>query len=181
MCVCVLCVQSVDLSALGAQALAQVEKARKAAAESLASALNHKPKLDLTLELDAPKIAIPVPATEDGRGMYSHMQRQVHNAFISQKHALTMVKVREPSCSGKKTWSPIVLPNCLKAKLISLKLGEQILLQHVVCLSLSTLFEWPADCVTCREAHPGGRPGSICSGKRQGHDKSVAIGRGIFV
>ena len=66
-------VQSVDLSALGAQALAQVEKARKAAAESLASALNQKPKLDLTLELDAPKIAIPVPATEDGRGMYAHL------------------------------------------------------------------------------------------------------------
>lgn len=63
-----LCMQSVDLSALGAQALAQVEKARKAAAESLASALNQKPKLDLTLELDAPKVAIPVPATEDGRG-----------------------------------------------------------------------------------------------------------------
>jgi hypothetical protein len=58
----------VDLSALGAQALAQVEKARKAAAEQLASAMNQKPKLDLTLELDAPKIAIPVPATEDGRG-----------------------------------------------------------------------------------------------------------------
>ena len=60
-----------DLSALGAQALAQVEKARKAAAEQLASALNQKPKLDLTLELDAPKIAIPVPATEDGRGTCS--------------------------------------------------------------------------------------------------------------
>ena len=58
-----------DLSALGAQALAQVEKARKAAAEQLAFAMNQKPKLDLTLELDAPKIAIPVPATEDGRGM----------------------------------------------------------------------------------------------------------------
>ena len=53
---------------MGAQALAQVEKARKAAAEQLASALNQKPKLDLTLEFDAPKIAIPVPATEDGRG-----------------------------------------------------------------------------------------------------------------
>jgi len=58
----------VDLSALGAQALAQVEKARKAAAEQLAFAMNQKPKLDLTLELDAPKIAIPVPATQDGRG-----------------------------------------------------------------------------------------------------------------
>lgn len=81
-----LCMQSVDLSALGAQALAQVEKARKAAAESLASALNQKPKLDLTLELDAPKIAIPVPATEDGRGVYAHMQLQLCHALnpISQ-------------------------------------------------------------------------------------------------
>lgn len=60
--------QAVDLSALGAQALAQVEKARKAVAEQLAAAMNQKPKLDLTLELDAPKIAIPVPATEDGKG-----------------------------------------------------------------------------------------------------------------
>ena len=61
--------QAVDLSALGAQALAQVEKARKAVAEQLAAAMNQKPKLDLTLELDAPKIAIPVPATEDGKGI----------------------------------------------------------------------------------------------------------------
>ena len=59
----------VDLSALGAQAVAQVDKARKAAAESLASAMHQKPKLDLTLELDAPKIAIPVPATSEGKGM----------------------------------------------------------------------------------------------------------------
>ena len=84
-------VQSVDLSALGAQALAQVEKARKAAAESLASALNQKPKLDLTLELDAPKIAIPVPATEDGRGMYARLQLQLHHSWnlISEEHADT--------------------------------------------------------------------------------------------
>ena len=84
-------VQSVDLSALGAQALAQVEKARKAAAESLASALNQKPKLDLTLELDAPKIAIPVPATEDGRGMYAHLQLQLHHSqnLISRELADT--------------------------------------------------------------------------------------------
>ncbi len=57
-----------DLSALGAQALAQVERARKAAAEQLAAAIRQKPRLDLSLELDAPKIAIPVPATVDGRG-----------------------------------------------------------------------------------------------------------------
>ena len=60
--------QAVDLSALGAQALAQVERARKAAAEQLAAAIRQKPRLDLSLELDAPKIAIPVPATVDGRG-----------------------------------------------------------------------------------------------------------------
>lgn len=81
-------VQSVDLSALGAQALAQVEKARKAAAESLASALNQKPKLDLTLELDAPKIAIPVPATEDGRGMHPHLQLQLHHCRATDEQTL---------------------------------------------------------------------------------------------
>ena len=73
--------QSVDLSALGAQALAQVEKARKAAAESFASALNQKPKLDLVLELDAPKIAIPVPATEDGRGIYTKLHLRLTSRF----------------------------------------------------------------------------------------------------
>ena len=62
------CLQAVDLSALGAQALAQVEKARKAVADQLAAAMNQKPRLDLTIQLDAPKIAIPVPATEDGKG-----------------------------------------------------------------------------------------------------------------
>ena len=83
--------QSVDLSALGAQALAQVEKARKAAAESLASALNHKPKLDLTLELDAPKIAIPVPATEDGKGGYAHPQLLLCHALnLRQEYAGTV-------------------------------------------------------------------------------------------
>lgn len=57
-----------DLSVLSAQALAQVEKARRAAAEQLAAALNRKPKLALCLTLDAPKVAIPVPATQDGKG-----------------------------------------------------------------------------------------------------------------
>lgn len=98
-----MCMQSVDLSALGAQALAQVEKARKAAAESLASALNHKPKLDLTLELDAPKIAIPVPATEDGKGGYAHTQLQLCHTCVTIMLVLSTVKVRDRCCSGRKT------------------------------------------------------------------------------
>ena len=59
--------QVVDLSVLGAQAIAQVERARKTAAASLAAAMKHRPKLLLTASLRAPKIAIPVPA-EDGQG-----------------------------------------------------------------------------------------------------------------
>ena len=80
------CLQSLDLSALSAQALAQVEKARKAAAESLASALNQKPKIDLTLELDAPKIAIPVPATDDGKGTQFKPHLDPHAAQLSSFH-----------------------------------------------------------------------------------------------
>lgn len=56
--------QELDLSALGAQAVAQVERAQRAAREQLAAALNRKPRLVLRLQLDAPKIAIPVPASE---------------------------------------------------------------------------------------------------------------------
>ncbi|KAK9819963.1 hypothetical protein WJX72_004515 [[Myrmecia] bisecta] len=58
----------VDLSALGAQAVAQVERARQAAADQLAAAIKQKPKLALRLQLDAPKVALPVPATADGQG-----------------------------------------------------------------------------------------------------------------
>ena len=92
-----------DLSALGAQALAQVEKARKAAAEQLAAAMNQKPKLDLTLELDAPKIAIPVPATEDGRGMTAQAavaDAVAHNAVHLVRHAgLPLVCCHRSSCA----------------------------------------------------------------------------------
>eukprot|EP00884_Botryococcus_braunii_P010315 jgi/Botrbrau1/19285/Bobra.0073s0028.1 len=60
--------KELDLSALGAQAIAQVERAQKAAREQLAAALNRKPRLILRLQLDAPKIAIPVPATDGEAG-----------------------------------------------------------------------------------------------------------------
>jgi hypothetical protein len=54
----------VDLSALGAQAAASVERAQRAAREQLASALGRRPRLSVHLELDGPKVAVPVPATE---------------------------------------------------------------------------------------------------------------------
>ena len=50
-----------DFSALSAQAVAQVEKARQAAQQQIAAAFQSKPKLALKLQLQAPKIAIPVP------------------------------------------------------------------------------------------------------------------------
>ena len=53
---------------LGAQAIAQVERARKTAAASLTAAMKQRPKLLLTASLRAPKIAIPVPASDNGQG-----------------------------------------------------------------------------------------------------------------
>ena len=58
------CMQVMDFSALGAQAVAQVERAQRAAREQLMAAMNQRPKLSLKLELEGPKIAIPVPATD---------------------------------------------------------------------------------------------------------------------
>ena len=52
-----------DLSALGAQAAAGVERAQKAAREQLVAALGTRPRLSLRMELDGPKVAVPVPAT----------------------------------------------------------------------------------------------------------------------
>ena len=56
--------QAVDLSALGAQAAVSVERARAAAREQLAAALGQRPRLALRLELDGPKVAVPVPGTD---------------------------------------------------------------------------------------------------------------------
>ena len=60
--------QAVDLSALGAQAVAEVERRRKQAAAQLAAAMQHKPKLALHARLEGPKIAVPLPAGPDGQG-----------------------------------------------------------------------------------------------------------------
>ena len=60
--------QAIDLSALSAQAVAQVEKASQAAQQQLAAALQNKPKLALRLYLEAPKIAVPIASTPDGQG-----------------------------------------------------------------------------------------------------------------
>lgn len=54
--------QVVDLTALGAQAAAQVERARQAAREQVQLALRRRPKLEVHLDFDAPKVAVPVPA-----------------------------------------------------------------------------------------------------------------------
>ena len=61
--------QAVDFSALSAQAVAQVEKARQAAQQQIAAAFQSKPKLALKLQLQAPKIAIPVPDNCGAGGM----------------------------------------------------------------------------------------------------------------
>lgn len=58
----------VDYSALGAQAIAQVERTRKQAATQLAAAMQQRPKLALHAQLDGPKIAVPIPASPDGQG-----------------------------------------------------------------------------------------------------------------
>ncbi|KAK9858457.1 hypothetical protein WJX84_002370 [Apatococcus fuscideae] len=60
--------QVTDLSALGAQAVAQIDRARQAAREQLQAALDQKPKLLLHVSLDAPKVAIPVAASSTGEG-----------------------------------------------------------------------------------------------------------------
>ena len=55
--------QVMDFSALGAQAVAQVERAQRAAREQVMAAMNQRPKLSLKLQLEGPKIAVPVPAS----------------------------------------------------------------------------------------------------------------------
>lgn len=54
-----------DLSVVAAQAAAQVERAREAARRQMAAALSAKPKLLLHVSLDAPKVAVPIPAVGD--------------------------------------------------------------------------------------------------------------------
>ena len=65
--------QVMDFSALGAQAIAQVERAQRAARDQLVAAMNQRPKLSLKLDLEGPKIAVPVPAA-DGQGEFSTEQ-----------------------------------------------------------------------------------------------------------
>ena len=54
--------QAADLYAVAAQAAAQVDRARQSAKASVQAALSQKPKLKLHVTLDAPKVAIPIPA-----------------------------------------------------------------------------------------------------------------------
>ena len=68
--------QATDLSALGAQAVAQIDRARQAAKEQLQAALDQKPKLLLQVSHDAPKVAIPVAASSTGEGVLCKWHRQ---------------------------------------------------------------------------------------------------------
>ena len=58
-------VQVTDLYAVAAQAAAQVDRARQSAKASVQAALSQKPQLKLHVTLDAPKVAIPIPAVPD--------------------------------------------------------------------------------------------------------------------
>lgn len=60
--------RALDFSGLSAAASSQLDRARRAAAEYAAAALSEKPRLRLRLDLEAPKVAIPV---SDGLGEVS--------------------------------------------------------------------------------------------------------------
>ncbi len=92
-----LCLQVMDLSALGAQAVAQIDRARQAAREQLQAALDQKPKLLLHVSLDAPKIAIPVDASVSGEGTDPY---SVHCVDMPSA-AVFMMKLLEVSCGQR--------------------------------------------------------------------------------
>ncbi len=73
--------QILDFSALGAQAIAQVERAQRAARDQLVAAMNHRPKLFINLELVGPKVAIPVPKS-DTEGEQGSRQPLSHAAVV---------------------------------------------------------------------------------------------------
>ena len=52
--------QALDFSATGAAASTKLERARRLAAEYASAALRSRPKLRMSLRLDAPKVAVPV-------------------------------------------------------------------------------------------------------------------------
>jgi hypothetical protein len=60
--------QALDFTTLSAAATTQLERARRAAAEYAAAALSNKPRLRMRLDLEAPKVAIPV---KDAQGEVS--------------------------------------------------------------------------------------------------------------
>lgn len=63
--------QVADLSIVAAQAAAQVERAREAVRRQAQKALSSKPKLQLHVTLDAPKVAVPIPAApDDSEGLH---------------------------------------------------------------------------------------------------------------
>lgn len=90
------CMQVMDFSALGAQAVAQVERAQRAAREQLMAAMNQRPKLSLKLELEGPKIAIPVPAT-DTQGTQTLASHATAEGWVSL-HWQSPSRCLEASC-----------------------------------------------------------------------------------
>ena len=92
--------QVMDFSALGAQAIAQVERAQRAARDQLVAAMNQRPKLSLKLDLEGPKIAVPVPAA-DGQGKVPSarcMHLLIQFTFACYQFcAANVAKVEKPS------------------------------------------------------------------------------------
>ena len=110
--------QAVDLSALGAQAAVGVERARAAAREQLAAALGQRPRLAVRLELDGPKVAVPVPAT-DTTGARMRQTLILMLSSIRPSPALRLgpngpkvaVPVPDTNSTGARTWQ--TLPEAL--------------------------------------------------------------------
>ena len=61
---------------MAAQAATQVERARNAVKKQAQQALSAKPKLQLHITLDAPKVAVPIPEAPGGsEGVLRDMQK----------------------------------------------------------------------------------------------------------
>ena len=77
-------VQVTDLYAVAARAAAQVDRARQSAKASVQAALSHKPKFKLHVTLDAPKVAIPIPAVPDtADGAVLLLLCELRNMYVS--------------------------------------------------------------------------------------------------
>lgn len=124
--------QVMDFSALGAQAVARVESAQRAARDQLIAAMNQRPKLSLKLELEGPKIAVPVPAS-GSQGEAQGLLCRLHPCYGTNRSRL-------PNMQHDACVSDLECPHTLDA-------------QSTMLAGLT------ASAVPCRQADPGGRPG----------------------